>query len=157
MFLVAGVDIELEVFSGHGSYVAGEETAMLESMQGRPAMPRKNRRFIRPISVCMANRPWSTTSRRCAIFRGFLRKGAAWFGEVGTEKCPGTMMFSLSGAVNRPGVYEMPMGITIRDLIETVRRWVPNGRKIKAVFPGRAGIFNGDGGSAGSSRWILIR
>ena len=56
--------------------------------------------------------------------------------EVGTEKCPGTMMFSLSGAVNRPGVYEMPMGMTIRDFIETCGGGVPDGRKIKAVFPG---------------------
>ena len=69
-------------------------------------------------------------------FPRILQKGAAWFTEVGTEKCPGTMMFSLSGAVNRPGVYERPMGITIRELIETCGGGVPGGRKIKAVFPG---------------------
>ncbi|MEQ1845479.1 MAG: NADH-ubiquinone oxidoreductase-F iron-sulfur binding region domain-containing protein, partial [Nitrospira sp.] len=71
----------------------------------------------------------------CNIPR-ILYKGSSWFTQVGTEKCPGTMMFSLSGAVNRPGVYEMPMGVTIREVIEQCGGGVPNGRKIKAVFPG---------------------
>ncbi|HKR78424.1 MAG TPA: NADH-ubiquinone oxidoreductase-F iron-sulfur binding region domain-containing protein, partial [Nitrospira sp.] len=71
----------------------------------------------------------------CNIPR-ILHKGAAWFTQVGTEKCPGTMMFSLSGAINRPGVYEMPMGVTVRELIEQCGGGVAAGRKIKAVFPG---------------------
>ncbi len=91
---------------------------------------------IRPISASMASRLWSITWRRCATFHGFSIRAASWFTQVGTEKCPGTMMFSLSGSVNRPGVYEMPMGVTIRDLIEQCGGGVPNGRKIKAVFPG---------------------
>ena len=134
--LGTGVDLELEVFSGHGSYVAGEETAMLESMQGRPAMPRQKPPFY-PTDFGLYGKPTlvNNVETLCNIPQ-ILRNGAAWFGEVGTEKCPGTMLFSLSGAVNRPGVYEMPMGITIRDLIETCGGGVPNGRKIKAVFPG---------------------
>jgi NADH-quinone oxidoreductase subunit F len=71
----------------------------------------------------------------CNIPR-ILSRGAAWFTQTGTEKCPGTMMFSLSGAVNRPGVYEMPMGVAIRELIAQCGGGVPEGRKIKAVFPG---------------------
>jgi NADH-quinone oxidoreductase subunit F len=131
-----GSDIELQVFEGHGSYVAGEETAMLESMQGRPAMPRQKPPFY-PTDFGLYGKPTlvNNVETLCNIPR-ILYKGAAWFTQVGTEKCPGTMMFSLSGSVNRPGVYEMPMGVTIRELIEKCGGGVKGGRQIKAVFPG---------------------
>ncbi|HSC55615.1 MAG TPA: NADH-quinone oxidoreductase subunit NuoF [Nitrospira sp.] len=134
--LGSGIDIDLQVFEGHGSYVAGEETAMLESMQGRPAMPRQKPPFY-PTDYGLYGKPTlvNNVETLCNIPR-ILHKGAAWFTQVGTEKCPGTKMFSLSGAVNRPGVYEMPMGITVRELIEQCGGGVPGGRKIKAVFPG---------------------
>jgi NADH-quinone oxidoreductase subunit F len=134
--LGSGIDIDLQVFEGHGSYVAGEETAMLESMQGRPAMPRQKPPFY-PTDYGLYGKPTlvNNVETLCNIPR-ILQKGAAWFTQVGTEKCPGTMMFSLSGAVNRPGVYEMPMGVTVRELIEQCGGGVPGGRKIKAVFPG---------------------
>ncbi|KAF4516073.1 hypothetical protein B566_EDAN000310 [Ephemera danica] len=131
-----GYDIELQVFEGHGSYVAGEETAMLESMQGRPAMPRQKPPFY-PTDFGLYGKPTlvNNVETLCNIPR-ILYMGAAWFTQVGTEKCPGTMMFSLSGSVNRPGVYEMPMGVTIRELIEKCGGGVKDGRQIKAVFPG---------------------
>lgn len=134
--LGSGIDIELQVFEGHGSYVAGEETAMLESMQGRPAMPRQKPPFY-PTDYGLYGKPTlvNNVETLCNVPR-ILHKGAAWFTQVGTEKCPGTMMFSLSGAVNRPGVYEMPMGVTMRELIERCGGGVPGGRNIKAVFPG---------------------
>ena len=134
--LGSGIDIELQVFEGHGSYVAGEETAMLESMQGRPAMPRQKPPFY-PTDYGLYGKPTlvNNVETLCNIPR-ILHKGAAWFTQVGTEKCPGTMMFSLSGAINRPGVYEMPMGVTVRELIEQCGGGVAAGRKIKAVFPG---------------------
>ena len=134
--LGSGIDIDLQVFEGHGSYVAGEETAMLESMQGRPAMPRQKPPFY-PTDYGLYGKPTlvNNVETLCNIPR-ILLKGAAWFTQVGTEKCPGTMMFSLSGAVNRPGVYEMPMGVTVRELIERCGGGVGAGRKIKAVFPG---------------------
>jgi NADH-quinone oxidoreductase subunit F len=134
--LGSGIDIDLQVFEGHGSYVAGEETAMLESMQGRPAMPRQKPPFY-PTDYGLYGKPTlvNNVETLCNVPR-ILHKGAAWFTQVGTEKCPGTMMFSLSGAVNRPGVYEMPMGVTMRELIERCGGGVPDGRKIKAVFPG---------------------
>ena len=134
--LGSGIDIELEIFDGHGSYVAGEATAMLESMQGRPAMPRQKPPFY-PTDFGLYGKPTlvNNVETLCNIPR-ILHKGASWFTQVGTEKCPGTMMFSLSGSINRPGVYEMPMGVTIRDLIEQCGGGVPNDRKIKAVFPG---------------------
>ncbi len=131
-----GVDIEIELFAGHGSYVAGEETAMLESMQGRPAMPRQKPPFY-PTDFGLYGKPTlvNNVETLCNVPR-ILRNGADWFTQVGTEKCPGTMLFSLSGAVNRPGVYEMPMGTTIRRLIEECGGGVSGGRKVKAVFPG---------------------
>ena len=137
-----GYDIELQVFEGHGSYVAGEETAMLESMQGRPAMPRQKPPFY-PTDFGLYGKPTlvNNVETLCNIPR-ILYKGAAWFTQVGTEKCPGTMMFSLSGSVNRPGVYEMPMGVTIRELIEKCGGGVKGGRQIKAVFPGGPAFFN---------------
>ena len=137
----SGIDIDLQVFEGHGSYVAGEETAMLESMQGRPAMPRQKPPFY-PTDYGLYGKPTlvNNVETLCNIPR-ILYKGAAWFTQVGTEKCPGTMMFSLSGAVNRPGVYEMPMGVTIRELIEKCGGGVPGGRQIKAVFPGGPAFY----------------
>jgi NADH-quinone oxidoreductase subunit F len=109
---------------------------MLESMQGRPAMPRQKPPFY-PTDFGLYGKPTlvNNVETLCNIPR-ILSKGAAWFTEVGTEKCPGTMMFSLSGAVNKPGVYEMPMGISIRQLIEQCGGGVAGGRKVKAVFPG---------------------
>ncbi|MBI3603809.1 MAG: NADH-quinone oxidoreductase subunit NuoF [Nitrospirae bacterium] len=134
--LGSGRDLEIEIFEGHGSYVAGEETAMLESMQGRPAMPRQKPPFY-PTDFGLYGKPTlvNNVETLCNIPR-ILRKGADWFTQVGTEKCPGTMLFSLSGAVNKPGVYEMPMGTPLRRLIEDFGGGVPGGRKVKAVFPG---------------------
>ncbi|WP_447979236.1 NADH-quinone oxidoreductase subunit NuoF [Candidatus Nitrospira bockiana] len=134
--LGTGIDLDIEVFSGHGSYVAGEETAMLESMQGRPAMPRQKPPFY-PTDFGLYGKPTlvNNVETLCNIPR-ILRNGAAWFMQTGTEKCPGTMLFSLSGAVNKPGVYELPMGTPVRRLIEECGGGVPGGRKVKAVFPG---------------------
>ena len=134
--LGTGVDLEIELFEGHGSYVAGEETAMLESMQGRPAMPRQKPPFY-PTDFGLYGKPTlvNNVETLCNIPR-ILHKGTEWFTQVGTEKCPGTMLFSLSGAVNNPGVYEMPLGSPLRQLIEEQGGGVPGGRKVKAVFPG---------------------
>lgn len=132
----AGFDLDIEIFEGHGSYVAGEETAMLESMQGRPAMPRQKPPFY-PTDFGLYGKPTlvNNVETLCNIPQ-IIRRGASWFTEVGTERCPGTMLFSLSGAVNKPGVYELPLGTPLRTLIEQYGGGVPNGRKVKAVFPG---------------------
>jgi NADH-quinone oxidoreductase subunit F len=134
--LGTGLDLELELFSGQGSYVAGEETAMLESMQGRPAMPRQKPPFY-PTDFGLYGKPTlvNNVETLCNIPR-IVVKGPAWFTQVGTEKCPGTMLFSLSGAVQRPGIYELPMGTPLRRLIEECGGGPPAGRKVKAVFPG---------------------
>jgi NADH-quinone oxidoreductase subunit F len=133
--LGTGVDLDIEVFSGQGSYVAGEETAMLESMQGRPAMPRQKPPFY-PTDFGLYGKPTlvNNVETLCNIPQ-IVKHGGTWFTGVGTEKCPGTMLFSLSGAVAKPGIYELPMGTPLRKLIER-GGGVPGGRKVKAVFPG---------------------
>lgn len=132
----AGVDLDIELFSGEGSYVAGEETAMLESMQGRPAMPRQKPPFY-PTEFGLYGKPTlvNNVETLCHVTR-VIQKGAGWFTQVGKRTCPGTMLFSLSGAVTKPGVYELPMGTPLRQLIEHCGGGIPGGRKVKAVFPG---------------------
>jgi len=131
-----GVDLDIEFVEGQGSYVAGEETAMLESMQGRPAMPRQKPPFY-PTDFGFYGKPTlvNNVETLCNV-PVLLRNGAAWFTQVGTEKSPGTMLFSLSGAVNRPGVYELPLGTPIRALVYDCGGGIPGGRGLKAVFPG---------------------
>src|SRR3989475_5629172 len=134
--LGTGLDLDIELFAGQGSYVAGEETAMLESMQGRPAMPRQKPPLYRTDFGLYGNATLVNNVETLCNVPRILRNGAGWFAQVGTEKCPGTMLFSLSGAVNKPGIYEMPMGAPLRRLIEEFGGGVPRGRKVKAVFPG---------------------
>ncbi len=134
--LGTGMDLEIEFVEGQGSYVAGEETAMLESMQGRPAMPRQKPPFY-PTDFGLYGKPTlvNNVETLCNVPL-LLRNGAAWFTQVGTERSPGTMLFSLSGAVNRPGVYELPMGTPIRTLVYDCGGGIPGGRALKGVFPG---------------------
>ncbi len=134
--LGSGVDLELEIFDGHGSYVAGEETAMLESMQGRPAQPKEKPPFY-PTDFGLHGKPTLVNNvETLSHVPSILHKGAQWFREVGVENSPGTMLFSLSGAVNRPGVYELPLGTSLRHLIEECGGGMPSGRTLKAIFPG---------------------
>ena len=130
------LNLDIEVFDGYGSYVAGEETAMLESMQGRPAQPKQKPPFY-PTEFGLHGKPTLINNvETLSNIPNLLRNGPAWFREVGTSTTPGTMLFSLSGAVNRSGVYELPLGTSIRHLIEVCGQGVPNGRGVKAVFPG---------------------
>ncbi|MDA0737654.1 MAG: NADH-quinone oxidoreductase subunit NuoF [Nitrospirae bacterium] len=132
----SGIDLELEIFDGHGSYVAGEETAMLESMQGRPAQPKQKPPFY-PTDFGLHGKPTLVNNvETLSHVPQILRNGAEWFTQVGPERSPGTMLFSLSGAVKHPGVYELPLGTPLRHLIEECGGGVPNGGKVKAVFPG---------------------
>ena len=134
--LGTGLNLDIEIFDGHGSYVAGEETAMLESMQGRPAMPKQKPPFY-PTEFGLHNKPTLVNNvETLSNVPHILRNGADWFMQVGTERCPGTMLFSLSGAIKRPGVYELPLGTPLRYLIEECGGGVADGRSIKAVFPG---------------------
>ena len=129
-------DLNIEVFVGAGSYVAGEETAMLESMQGRPAIPRQKPPFY-PTEFGLHGKPTLVNNvETISNLPHIIQHGAAWFSSVGTAKNPGTMLFSLSGAVNRPGVYELSLGTPLKTLIDEYGNGIPGGHEVKAVFPG---------------------
>lgn len=131
-----GYHLDLHIFDGYGSYVAGEETAMLESMQGRPAMPKQKPPFY-PTEFGLHGKPTLVNNvETLSNVPHILRNGAAWFREVGPPNCPGTMLFSLSGDVNRPGVYELPLGTPIRHLVMDCGGGIREGHGVKAVFPG---------------------
>ena len=132
----SNVNLALKVFVGEGSYVAGEETAMLESMQGRPAMPRQKPPYY-PTEFGLQGKPTLVSNvETCCHLPQIIQYGPAWFSEVGTETSPGTMLFSLSGAVNRPGVYELSLGTSLSTLIHEYGEGIRGGHGIKAVFPG---------------------
>ena len=135
---IQGTDFscEIEVFLGPDRYVAGEETAMLETMQGRPAIP-QHKPPLYPTEFGLYGKPTVVNNvETLSSIPHIIQNGAAWFTRFGTKTCPGTMVFSLSGDVNRPGVYELPMGVPLRTLIEEYGQGVRDGRRLKAVFPG---------------------
>jgi NADH:ubiquinone oxidoreductase subunit F (NADH-binding)/NADH:ubiquinone oxidoreductase subunit E len=107
----------LELVIGAGAYIAGEETAMLESMEGRRAMPRLRPPF--PAQVGYLGRPTLINNvETLAHIPSILRNGGAWWAALGTREVPGTRLWSISGAVARPGCYEAPSGITTRELVD---------------------------------------
>jgi formate dehydrogenase len=113
--LLEGRSLELVV--GAGAYIAGEETAMLESMEGRRAMPRLRPPF--PAQLGYLGRPTLINNvETLAHVPAILRNGGAWWASLGTRGAAGTRLWSVSGAVNRPGCYEAPNGVTIRELVE---------------------------------------
>ena len=116
--LGSGFDLDITVHAGAGAYICGEETALLDSLEGRRGQPRlkppfpARRRPLRP-----ADRR-STTSSRSPPCPAIIADGADWFTGMGTEKSTGFGIFSLSGHVKRPGQYEAPLGITLRELLD---------------------------------------
>jgi formate dehydrogenase len=107
----------LELVIGAGAYIAGEESAMLESMEGRRAMPRLRPPF--PAQVGYLGRPTLINNvETLAHIPAVLRNGGEWWAALGTRGAAGTRLWSVSGAVARPGCYEAPTGITIRELVE---------------------------------------
>ena len=132
-------DIKIHVFSGAGAYICGEETALLESLEGRRPMPRSRPPF--PAVQGLYDRPTVINNvETLANVAPILRNGAAWYNTIGVPpKNTGPKIFCLSGCVNTPGNYELPLGsVTFRELIEHWGGGTPDGRKVKGVLP--AGI-----------------
>src|ERR671918_699206 len=125
----------LELVIGAGAYIAGEETAMLESMEGRRAMPRLRPPF--PAQVGYLARPTLINNvETLAHVPAILRSGGEWWAGLGRDGAPGTRLWSLSGAVGRPGCYEAPNGITLRELVEDYAGGFEG--EIGAIVPGGA-------------------
>lgn len=130
------VSIDLKFSPGTGSYVAGEETGMLEVIEGREARPRQKPPYY-PSYMGLYNKPTVVNNAETlANVPLIIRNGADWYRGIGTGESCGTVLFSLSGDVNRPGVYELPLGTPLRTLIEKFGCGVKDGRSIKAVLPG---------------------
>ena len=136
--LGSGVDFDLHTFLGAGAYICGEETALLESLEGKKGMPRFKPPF--PANYGLYGRP--TTINNTETFASvpkILREGGEWFASLGTEKAGGTKIFSVSGHVERPGNFEVPLGTPFAKLLE-MAGGVRGGRKLKAVIPGGSSV-----------------
>jgi NADH-quinone oxidoreductase subunit F len=134
--LGTGISVDIHVHAGAGSYECGEETALIESLEGKRGQPRLKPPF--PAVVGLYGCPTIVNNVETLICVPLiLERGAQWFAEYGTERNGGPKLYCVSGHVARPGVYEAPMGrITLRQLIEDYAGGVPGGRKLKAVVPG---------------------
>jgi NADH-quinone oxidoreductase subunit F len=131
----SGIDFDLHTFVGAGAYICGEETALLESLEGKQGRPRFKPPF--PAGFGLYGKPTTiNNTQSLASVPAIMRKGAAWFAGLGPEGSGGTALFSVSGHVEKPGNYELPMGIPFKDLLNDVCGGVLGGRKLKAVIPG---------------------
>ncbi len=134
-----GTDYHLDILThlGAGAYICGEETALLESIEGRLGQPRLRPPF--PAVEGLYARPTVINNvETLANLPTIMDKGAAWFKTIGTEKSPGVKIFSLSGCVKKPGNYELPLGTTFRELIYTHGGGIFDDHKIKAIMPAGA-------------------
>jgi NADH-quinone oxidoreductase subunit F len=132
--LGSGIDLEFEVAPAPHNYVAGEDTAVLEVLEGKKAWPRQKPPF--PVTVGLFGKPTSVNNVETLANVGpILLKGADWYRKFGTAESAGTMIFSLNDDVNRPGVYELPFGTPLRYLIEECGGGMKDGKKIKAIMP----------------------
>ncbi len=133
--LGSGFDLEITIHRGAGAYICGEETALLESLEGKKGQPRLKPPF--PAMVGLFGCPTIVNNvETLAVVPWVVDHGAAAYRAMGTEKSPGTKLFSVSGHVERPGNYEVPLGIPMMELIEKHAGGVRGGKKLKAVIPG---------------------
>ncbi len=136
--LGSGVDFDLHMFVGAGAYICGEETALLESLEGKPGRPRFKPPF--PANFGLYGKPTTINNTQSfASVPTIMRKGAAWFAGLGPVNSGGTVIFSVSGHVGRPGNFELPLGIPFKDLL-ALAGGVWKGRRLKAVIPGGSSV-----------------
>ncbi len=139
---VKGFNFDIEIRRGAGAYICGEETALFEAIEGKRGFPRKKPPF--PVTHGLFQRPTAVNNvETLAALLAAIKIGVEKWRAIGTEQSPGTKLFCMSGHVERPGVYEMPFGITIREMIKRAGG-LPNGAEIKAILVGgAAGVFIG--------------
>ncbi len=132
--LGSGFSLEVHLIRGAGAYICGEETALLESIEGKKGWPRNRPPF--PAIVGLYGGPTVINNvETLACVPHIIARGAEWFASLGYGRSGGTRLFAVSGHVERPGVYEASIGITCRELI-ALAGGVAGGRKLKAVIPG---------------------
>jgi NADH-quinone oxidoreductase subunit F len=135
--LGSGMDLDVLVHRGAGAYICGEETGLIESLEGKRAYPRIKPPF--PANIGAFGMPTVVNNAETlANIPHIVARGAAWYNSIGPERNRGTRMFCVSGNVRQPGVYELPLGVPLRDIIFEYAGGLYDGRTLKAVIPGGA-------------------
>lgn len=125
----------LEIREGAGAYICGEETALIESIEGKRGEPRDKPPF--PPQVGLWGKPTIVNNvETLANIPQIILRGAKWYRGIGTEKSPGTKVFTMVGNINNPGLIEVPMGITLREIIYDIGHGIPNGKGFKLAQMG---------------------
>jgi NADH-quinone oxidoreductase subunit F len=133
----SGLDFDIVTQTGAGAYEVGEESALMESLEGKRGIPRIRPPF--PAVVGLYGGPTIiNNAETIATVPHVFRLGGAEYAKIGTERNGGTRLFCLSGHIERPGVYELPMGYNLKKMIYEVGGGIPGGKKLKAVVPGGA-------------------
>ncbi|HQJ08042.1 MAG TPA: NADH-quinone oxidoreductase subunit NuoF [Deltaproteobacteria bacterium] len=143
--LGSGFDLDVSVHRGAGAYICGEETAMIESLEGKRGVPRAKPPF--PAQKGMWGKPTIVQNvETLTNIPHIILRGSQWYSTIGTEKSKGIKIFCVSGHVNRPGNFELPLGTKLKDIIYEHAGGVRKGRDIKAIIPGGAStpIITGD-------------
>lgn len=131
--LNSNFSFDLEVYCGAGAYVCGEETTLFESLEGKRGCSRERPPF--PTQSGYMNKPTAINNvETLCNLPAIINNGAEWYSKIGSPNSPGTKLFCISGQINRPGVYELPMGITLRELIENYGGGAKG--EFKAALPG---------------------
>ena len=135
--LGSGFNFQVKIRSGAGAFVCGEETALINSIEGERGTPRIRPPF--PAQSGLWGKPTNVNNvETLANIPLIIEKGSDWYASIGTEQSKGTKLFSLSGSITRPGVVEVPFGLTLHSLVEDVGGGTLDGRKLKAIQPGGA-------------------
>lgn len=136
--LGSGIDFDLHPTLGAGAYICGEETALLESLEGKKGQPRFKPPF--PANVGLYGKPTTiNNTESLSSAPSIIRNGGEWFANMGVPNAGGVKLFSVSGHVNNPGNFEIPMGTPFKDLLE-MAGGVTKGRELKAVIPGGSSV-----------------
>ncbi|HET8678342.1 MAG TPA: NADH-quinone oxidoreductase subunit NuoF [Blastocatellia bacterium] len=138
---VMGKDFALDLYLhlGQGAYICGEETSLIESLEGYRGYPRIKPPFPATHGFLASPTVVNNVETLCAL-PWIITNGGAAHAAIGTEKSKGTKLFSVSGHVNKPGVYEVDMGYPLLDFINNEAGGIPNGRQLKAVIPGGSSV-----------------
>lgn len=137
--LGTGFDLKITIYRGGGAYICGEETALLTSLEGGKGYPRVKPPF--PAVAGVYGCPTIINNvETLSNVPHIINNGADWFKSMGTEKSTGSKIFCVSGHVNKPGNYELPMGISLRELLYEHAGGIRNDRNLKAVIPGGSSV-----------------
>ena len=129
------IKFDLSVYQGAGAYICGEETALIESIEGRKGQPRNKPPF--PVNVGAWHMPTIVNNvETLSNLPYIVEVGGEAYSKIGSKECSGPKLFCVSGYVNKPGVFELPMGTSLKEIIFNHARGIKDGKKLKAVIPG---------------------